>query len=249
MEQSTRYEHLKEMTDHEFASKLQKTKEERQRVEDNVNSLRARIKFLQNEEDKLLVKIDATIIKADEVSKVKNYARFHSGLLNWAKDTNEKMLQDKKATTKEMKEDLENGMHKATRQVYIAHKREADGVRDKLEKLNDSFEARRRAQFHNLVEKAHTQKESERNWVNKKNEMLENTMNMSRIRYDSEVSSQQGQIESYNAMIPQLEIEEKRMIEKLKQTQTQCQVYVDDLNRIHNNKRPTGPLAKRVSLK
>ena len=202
MDQSLRYDYLKEMADHEFAAKLNKTKEERQKVEENVMSLRNRIKFLQNEEAKILTKIDQTIVKADEVVQVKNYAKTHSELLDWAKRTNQTTLVNRKTNAKEMKEQLENGLHVANRQVFSSNKRGADTVRSQLEVLNDEHECRRRAEFNELVRKTCTQRESEKHWIQKKQEMLESTINMSRTRFDSEITSQHDKIEELNAMIP-----------------------------------------------
>ena len=50
----------KDETESVWNSKLLQSKETRQRIEDNVLSLKNRIKFLQHEEEKLTQKIDAT---------------------------------------------------------------------------------------------------------------------------------------------------------------------------------------------
>ena len=73
-------------------------------------------------------------------------------------------------------------------------------------------------------------------------------MNRSRMRYESEIHDQQDHIDSFKNLIPQLEQQERQMLEKLKNTQTQHQHYVEDLNLINNSKRPTGPLSS-VRLK
>ena len=68
------------------------------------------------------------------------------------------------------------------------------------------------------------------------------------MRYESEIHSQQDHIDSCKDLIPQLEQQERQMLEKLKNTQTQHQHYVEDLNLISNSKKPTGPLSS-VRLK
>lgn len=68
------------------------------------------------------------------------------------------------------------------------------------------------------------------------------------MRYESEIHEQQDHIDSCKNLIPQLEAQERKMLEKLKNTQTQHQHYVEDLNLISNSKRPTGPLSS-VRLK
>ena len=161
---------VKADSEHEFESRLLKTKEERQRVEDNVLSLRNRIQFLKNEEDKLLTKIEATIDKAGFVAKVKNDAKDHSGLLSWASTTKQTLLSQKKVEVKEMRQGLEHGLHTAYHNRDTDHRNEADNVRDQLERLNEDYAERRRAAFANLVHKCTTQKESEKEFIKLKHQ-------------------------------------------------------------------------------
>ena len=51
-------------------------------------------------------------------------------------------------------------------------------------------------------------------------------MNRSRMRYESEIHDQQDHIDNFKNLIPQLEQQERQMLEKLKNTQTQHQHYV-----------------------
>jgi len=46
-------------------------------------------------------------------------------------------------------------------------------------------------------------------------------MNRSRMRYESEIHDQQDHIDSFKNLIPQLEQQERQMLEKLKNPQTQ----------------------------
>ena len=62
----------KDETESVWNSKLLQSKETRQRIEDNVLSLKNRIKFLQHEEDKLNAKIDATKVS---LFSIKNFSR------------------------------------------------------------------------------------------------------------------------------------------------------------------------------
>ena len=169
-ELETRFNNLKTDSEHEFESRLLKTKEERQRVEDNVLSLRNRIQFLKNEEDKLLTKIEATIDKAGFVAKVKNDAKDHSGLLSWACTTKQTLLSQKKVDVKEMKQANEDGLHEAYHNRDSDQRMAADNVRDHLGRLNEDYAERRRAAFANLVHKCTTQKEAEREFIKLKHQ-------------------------------------------------------------------------------
>ena len=161
----TKHNNLKANSEHEFESRLLKTKEERQRVEDNVLSLRNRIQFLKNEEDKLLTKIDATIDKAGFVAKVKNDAKDHSCLLSWASTTKQTLLSQKRVDVQEMKQGLQDGLHGAYHNLESTNRMDADNVRDQLERLNEDYAERRRTAFAELVHKCTSQKEAEREFI------------------------------------------------------------------------------------
>ena len=76
----------------------------------------------------------------------------------------------------------------------------------------------------------------------KKREKQEEIAAAAKERYHRQIEREEDQKQGYLNHINQLEAKEKELIERLKITQTQHQLVIDDLEQIHENGQDTGPI-------
>ena len=156
----------------EYNSRLLKSKAHRQKIEENVIALQNRISFLENEENKLLGKIEKTKNLALEVIKIKRNTRLHNDMVNNAKFAEKEYIITKKEEVHDMKEELNQNM----RGAYQAHQQEsmskADQVKANLNSLKEEYIQHKRWEQRDLIEKCNVQKQFEKNLEAKKEKIL-----------------------------------------------------------------------------
>lgn len=116
--EGTSYDYPEEI---EWNSKLLRSKAHRQRIEDNVNALQNRITYLENEEIKLLTKIEETKARALEVIKIKRNARTHNEMVEDAKQHQIEVTEMKAEQTTQMKNELGSGLQQAYVDIKNLH--------------------------------------------------------------------------------------------------------------------------------
>ena len=153
---------------HEWNSRLLKSKAHRMKIEDNVVALQNRITFLENEEVKLLVKIENTKHVALEVINTKRYSRNHNDMVENAKTQAKEYLFTKKEEVHDMRTDLNNGMRGAYKANQSENLSKADEVKNCLNTLKNQYTEHKRAEQRDLIEKCNAQKQFEKDLEAKK---------------------------------------------------------------------------------
>lgn len=153
---------------HEWNSRLLKSKAHRMKIEDNVVAQQNRITFLENEECKLLVKIENTKHVALEVINIKRYSRNHNDMLDNAKEQAIEYLHTRKEEVHDMKQGLDNGMRGAYKANQSENLSKADEVKNNLNSLKNQYTEHKRAEQRDLIEKCNAQKQFEKDLDAKK---------------------------------------------------------------------------------
>ena len=154
--------------DHEWNSRLLKSKAHRQKIEDNVIALQNRITFLENEECKLLGKIEHTKNVALEVIKIKRNARHHNDMVENAKYQAKEYLYHRKEEVHDMREDLNNGMRGAYKANQNDNLSKAEEVKANLNNLKNQYIEQKRYEQRNAIEKCNAQRQFEKDLEAKK---------------------------------------------------------------------------------
>lgn len=109
--------------------------------------------------------------------------------------------------------------------------------------LFDFMKNERKVNFDRLVGMYRNQKQSETDWYQRRDEMLAETVENAKKRYEAEIREEERRTHELNTEIPKLEQLEKEMINRLRKTQNQHEGYVRDFERINKRERPEGPLS------
>jgi len=195
-------------------SKLLQCKETRLRIEDNVQSLRNRIQFLQHEENKLLGKISLTKVRAEEVVDIKNLAKAHNATLSWAKQMEVEHVATRKVEVANVRGDHVQGLKDAQHSSFMCQIGKAEDVKGQMSVLNDQMVVERRSNFQKLVGMYQSQKQSELEWLGRREEILRETVDSAKIRYEGEIKGEERKAHDLNEEIPRLEALEKEMINR-----------------------------------
>jgi len=227
----------------QYNSALLKSKAVRQKIEDNVNALRNRISFLENEECKLLSKIEETKIRALEVIKIKKDARIHSQ--NLFNHTTEKELElaHRKEEVHEMRDELKNNLTTAYSNTLQNHVSKAEEVKATLSSLKEYYKEVKKAEQRENIEKCNNQRTFEAELEEKKARIRRETAQAAKQRYESAIRTEEEKSKQYENVIKILEAKETDMLKRLQKTQTQHQLYMEDFDKITANQEPTGPLS------
>lgn len=153
-------------------SRLLKSKAYRQKIEDNVIALRNRISFLENEENKLLGKIEKTKCQALEVIRIKRSAKLHNQMVDNAKFAEKEYICSKKEEVHEMKEDLDTCLHEAYNHCKEANLSKADQVKASLNSLKGQYIEQKKCETRELIERCNAQKQFEKDLIDKKDRIL-----------------------------------------------------------------------------
>jgi len=227
----------------EWNSRLLQSKANRVRIEENVNALRNRISFLENEEMKLISNIEATKTRALEVIKIKRDARVHNEAVKTHQEENVMHVEIRKEEVSDMRTDLSEGLHQALQQNKDLQLSKADEVKASLNILKDYYRETKKTEHRSNMEKVSVQRTFEQELDDKKSRILRDTMAAARSRYESQISDEESRATAYANAINRLEKKEQDMLQRLQMTQTQHQLYMDDFEKINANQDPTGPLS------
>ena len=229
--------------ENEWNSRFLRSRAHRQKIEDNVNALRNRITFLENEEMKLLTKIEETKSRALDVIKIKRDSRLHNQMVSEHKVYENRVVSIKHHEASALKEDLDTGLKTAVEQNVRVQMSKADQVKQSLSLLKNQYSEHKKIEQRQNMTKVNMQRNFEAELEQKKAHILQVTKDAARTRYEAQIREEDGRAERYAQAIARLEQREQDMISKLKRTQTQHATFIEDLERINNNQDPTGPLA------
>ena len=225
-----------------FQNRLLDTKSNRKKVEQDVQALANRVALLENEEKKLLGKIEDTKRKALEIMHIKRNAKVHQEKLNekserenWEKEKNQEKARMQKM---EIQEGLAWG-HQIARENNLT---KAESVKQNLAALREQYKQKKLQEQAEQIYNVNNIKMLERDAEAKRREHYEMIQLQAKERYEASIRAEESRTESYLNNIERLEEQEKKLIERLKVTQSQHQMVIDDLERIHENGQAQGPL-------
>ena len=164
--------HATDPEETEWNSRLLRSKANRQKIEDNVNALRNRITFLENEEFKLIGKIEETKVRALEVIKIKRDSRIHNANLATYKHDNEVHVEVRKEEVSDMKTELSEGLQQALQNNKDLQMSKADEVKANLETLKGYYKQTKKQEQRENIEKVTCQKTFEQELEEKKAKIL-----------------------------------------------------------------------------
>jgi chromosome segregation ATPase len=156
----------------EWNSRLLKSKANRQKIEENVNALRNRISFLENEEMKLISNIEATKTRALEVIKIKRDARVHTDAVQSHFQENEMHVEVRKEEVSTMKTDLQGGLREALERNKDLQLSKADEVKANLNTLKEFYRETKRTEQIGNMDKVAVQRTFESTLEEKKARIL-----------------------------------------------------------------------------
>jgi len=227
-----------------FQSRLLDTRSNRKKVEADVQALANRVALLENEEKKLLGKIEDTKRKALEVMHIKKNAKVHQEILT-------EKVQREQYEKHRNKEKAQQQRHELQERVEVTKKyhqedklSKAETVKRNLANLREEYAQRKMMEKAENIYNVNNIKNFEKELEMKKREKQEEIAAAAKERYHRQIEKEEDQTQGYLNHINQLEAKEKELIERLKVTQTQHQLVIDDLERIHENGKATGPLEK-----
>lgn len=207
-----------------------------------MQALANRVALLENEEKKLLGKIEDTKRKALEIMAVKKNARSHQEALHDKNYRKNRELEQNKAKAYHMKEDMRYKAEEGRKMVYENSMSKAEEVKQNLMNLRAQYKEKKQQDQMAMMHNVNEIKNFEHDLQLKKREKEMISAIAAKERYNDEIRQEQEKTDSYLMHIEKLEDKERDLIERLKVTQSQHQMVIDDLERIHENGQASGPL-------
>ena len=225
-----------------FQNRLLDCRTNRKKVEMDVQALANRVALLENEEKKLLGKIEDTKRKALEIMHIKKSAKQHQSALseknqraNWEKERNHEKVQ-------QQKNELQDGLEHGRRMAAEKNLSKAESVKQNLQNLREQYKQKKMQDQAEQIHNVNNIKLFERDLEAKKREHQHMVQMQAKERYENQIREEENTTDQYLNQIERLEEQEKKLIERLKVTQSQHQMVIDDLERIHENGQASGPL-------
>lgn len=226
-----------------FNSRLLDCRSNRKKVELDVQALANRVALLENEEKKLLGKIDETKRKALEIMHIKKNAKVHQEILSEKMQREQFEKHKNKEKAQQQKNELKERVEVTKRYQQEKTLSKAESVKQNLANLRNEYAQRKIAEKAENIYNVNNIKNFEKELEMRKREKQEEIAYRAKERYNKQIELEENQTTQYLDHIEKLENKEKSLIERLKITQTQHQMVIDDLERIHENGKATGPLA------
>jgi len=230
--------------DSSIDSRLLSAKNARKKIELDARALSNRIHLLENEEKKVLTKIDETKRKALNVMVIKKRNREHDERKrDWEHSQQDKLFQ-KKAHVDEMNHELKEGLSMAKKQDHVDSMAKANEVKENLKRLREVYKIAKTDERMSNIQNANNIKCFEKEVERKKREHMEHVNIEAKQRYEDAINTEEDIRDNLMEEIDVLEDKEKELIKRLKNTQQIHQMAVDDMERINKNERPMSVLAE-----
>jgi hypothetical protein len=180
-----------------------------------------------------LGKIEDTKRKALDIMAVKKNARSHQDALDEKFQRRNKEVETNKAKAYHMKEDLRFKAEEGRKLVYENSISKAEEVKQNLMNLRNQYKNKKKEDQLALMHNVNEIKNFEHDLQLKKREKEITNAMVAKDRYNQEIRAEQSKTDDYLFQIEKLEDKERDLIERLKVTQSQHQMVIDDLEMIH----------------
>lgn len=197
---------------------------------------------MENEERKLLGKIEDTKRKALEIMHVKKNARNHQALMSEKCMRENEEKERNKEKVYHMKQQTKAGLEIGKRLAEEATYTKAETVKQNLAYLREEYKQKKLQEQAESIFNVNNIKNMERDVEAKRREKEYHIQMAAKERYQNQIREEENKTDQYLNQIERLEFKEKELIERLKVTQSQHQMVIDDLERINKNGEASGPL-------
>jgi hypothetical protein len=180
-----------------------------------------------------LGKIEDTKRKALDIMAVKKNARSHQDALDEKFQRRNKEVETNKTKACHMKEELRFKAEEGRKLVYENSISKAEEVKQNLINLRNQYKNKKKEDQLALMHNVNEIKNFEHDLQLKKREKEITNAMVAKDRYNQEIRAEQTKTDDYLFQIEKLEDKERDLIERLKVTQSQHQMVIDDLEMIH----------------
>lgn len=227
------YNEKQEPTNRLLSSKLS-----RKKIELDAQALRNRILLLENEESKVVRKIEETKRKALNIMQIKQKSREHDDIQNDHREYKRGEYFERQVFAREMKTELQRGVEESRGEYFEETKSKANEIKDTLQKLRDRYRIQKKEEQLQNIQNANSIRLFEKEVEDLQRNIYKTVKDQAKVRYESEIQQEEHQKSKVLGDIDRLELKEQELIKRLKITQNTHQLALTDLERINKNQEP-----------
>lgn len=226
----------------EATNRFLNAKASRKKIELDAMALKNRILLLENEENKVMKKIEETKRKALQIIEIKARNRDHEQEQTAWRNWNQETIEQRHEMVERERSDLQKAVDIQREEYLFETKAKADETKNNLQKLRERYKIQKKEEHIHNIQSVNNIRLFEKELESSKRYMLEQIQSQARTRYESSIMQEERKKDSVLGEIDNLERKEQTLIARLKITQTQHQNAMTDLDRINKNQEPIGLL-------